>query len=270
MSARKPRPGRDGASGHPWSSPKRLLSWSGLLLSLGMLLGCYPRGDPGKPIPRVLLPAQHKPQRLVVVLPGRGDDLERLRKRGIDAIIRAQWPDADVELAGLTLGYYMAGNAERRLHDEIVAPARRRGYDQVWLLGISLGGMGAVLYERAHPGEVDGIVLLSPYLGEASTLQEIEAAGGVDAWQAGPAPGKVDADNFEHDIWRQIQDWSRHPNRAGRVWLAYGERDSLRHAGELLAPALPAGHVLVLPGAHDWDFWRPATRAILARVDDRH
>lgn len=235
-----------------------------------MLLGCYPRGDPGKPIPRVLLPAQHKPQRLVVVLPGRGDDLERLRKRGIDAIIRAQWPDADVELAGLTLGYYMAGNAERRLHDEIIAPARRRGYQEIWLLGISLGGMGAVLYERAHPGEVDGIVLLSPYLGDKPMLREIEDAGGVAAWQAGASPAEVDADNFEREIWRQIQDWSHHPDRARRVWLAYGERDSLRHAGELLAPALPSGHALVLPGAHDWDFWRPATRAILARVDDRH
>lgn len=129
----------------------RVLSWSWLLLSLGMLLGCFPKGDPSKPIPTTLLAAPQKAQRLVVVLPGRGDSVDGLARSGIADAVQSAWPDADVILTGLALGYYMQGQAERRLHDEVIVPARKRGYAEVWLVGASMGGMGALMYDRAHP-----------------------------------------------------------------------------------------------------------------------
>lgn len=244
----------------------RLLSWSGLLLTLGMLLGCFPKGDPSKPIPFTLVPAQQDPQRLVVVLPGRGDDVAGLRRSGVAEAIQAAWPDADVVLSGLALGYYLEGRAPQRLHDEIVAPAHRRGYREFWLVGASLGGMGSLMYDRAYPGEADGIVLLAPYLGEQPLLDEIAAAGGVSAWEPGPVPDAVTADNFQRELWRHLRTWSRDPSRAGNVWLAYGDGDRLRTAMPLLAPLLPASHVLVRPGGHAWTVWTPATGEILRRA----
>jgi hypothetical protein len=44
------------------------ISLSGVLLMLGMLFGCYPKGDPSKPIPSRLLPAPRHAQRLVNVV----------------------------------------------------------------------------------------------------------------------------------------------------------------------------------------------------------
>ena len=119
-------------------------SLSGVLLMLGMLFGCYPKGDPGKPIPTAFVPAPRHAQRLVIVLPGRGDGLDGLQRTDIAQAIQSQWPDADVTLSGLAIGYYLQGNAIRRLHDEIIAPARTRGYREIWLLGASLGGLGAL------------------------------------------------------------------------------------------------------------------------------
>jgi pimeloyl-ACP methyl ester carboxylesterase len=231
-----------------------------------MLLGCFPRGDPSQPIPTAFVAAPQKAQRLVVVLPGRGDDLQGLRRSGITEAIQAAWPDADVVLTGLSLAYYMAGQAERRLHDEVIAPARRRGYTQVWLVGASLGGVGSILYDRAYPDEISGMVLLAPYLGEQPVLSRIAAAGGIAAWQPPPRPSAITGDNFEEELWRHVQGWSREPHAARKVWLAYGRQDRFREANRMLAPVLPAGQVLEREGGHDWGVWSPATREILQQA----
>ncbi len=245
------------------------LQWSSVLLSLGMLLGCFPRGDPSKPIPLAQIDAPQKAQRLVVVLPGRADSLDDMRRSGIAQAVHSAWPDADVILTGLALGYYMEGQAEKRLHDEIIAPARGRGYRQVWLVGASLGGMGAVMYDRTYPGAVDGMVLLAPYLGEKPLLRQIASAGGIASWQAPAVPAAVDADSFQQEMWRHLQTWSREPGKAKNVWLAYGDKDGFRDSMPLVAPLLPAGQALVRPGGHDWVAWSAVTREILTRVRAR-
>ncbi|MEP6791725.1 MAG: hypothetical protein ABI907_10160, partial [Ramlibacter sp.] len=61
----------------------RIFSLSWLMLSVGMLLGCFPRGDPSRPIPTELVAAPTTARRLVVVLPGRADDIADLRRSGI-------------------------------------------------------------------------------------------------------------------------------------------------------------------------------------------
>ena len=245
----------------------RPFSWSSLVLSAGMLLGCFPRGDPSRPIPTEFIAAPQQAHRLVVVLPGRGDDVSGLARSGVVQAVHAAWPDADVILTGLALGYYMQGHAEQRLHDEVIVPARGRGYAQVWLVGASLGGMGALMYDRAHPDAVTGLVLLAPYLGEKPVLSRVAAAGGVKTWQPPPKPASVNADNFEQELWRHIQTWSRQPAVARKVWLAYGNTDRLRDAIALMAPALPPDHVFVREGGHDWRVWSPATRDVLLQID---
>jgi hypothetical protein len=245
----------------------RLYSLSSLILWTGMLFGCFPRGDPSKPIPTAIVDAPAKAQRLVVVLPGRADDLDGLRKSGVAQAVQSAWPDADVMLTGLALGYYMEGQAVQRLHDEVIAPARRRGYAEVWLVGASLGGMGALMHDSAYPNQVNGMVLLAPYLGDRPVLSKVAAAGGVAAWQPPPKPATVNSDNFQQELWRHLQGWSRQPAAARNVWLAYGKKDSFSETMPLLIPLLPPGHVLLREGGHDWDVWTPATRDVLLQID---
>gem|GEM_PF-166141 len=261
---------RRGSLGRSWQACA-IAARPGLLLMLGMLFGCYPKGTPDKPIPTVLIPAPQPAQRLVVVLPGRGDDIAGLQHAGIAPAIQSQWPDADVTLSGLAMGYYLQGGAMQRLHDEIIVPARAHGYREVWLLGASLGGLGALMYDGQWPGTVDGIVLMAPYLGEKPLLQDIATAGGIAQWNPGPMPAQVDGNNFQHELWRHLQTWSHDPARARNVWLAYGDRDYLRDTMPSLTPLLPASHVFVRHGRHRWTVWTPATRKILAAISaERH
>ena len=237
-----------------------------LVLVFPWLAGCAAGGNPKQPIPTRLVAAPEAPAtRLVVMLPGRGDDLQGLGESGIAQIIQRQWPDADVLLTGLTMPYYTAGNATRRLHDEVIVPARKRHYRQIWLAGISLGGFGALLYDHAYPDQVDGMLLMSPYLGETDVQDEIRTAGGVVAWQPGP-PQPMGPSTFSRELWRGIRQWSDRPRRTGSIWLAYGEDERFRDAIELMSPQLPPDHVVMLPGHHDWTLWKQAAPALLQRA----
>ncbi len=236
-----------------------------LLACLLSLAGCAAGGDVTKPIPTALIAAPQSPHRLVVMLPGRGDSLQALTDTGIAGIIQQSWPDADVLLTGLTMPFYRQGRAAQRLHDEVIEPARRKAYQQVWLAGISLGGMGALLYDRQYPDQIDGLLLLSPYLGEDAIHQQIRRAGGLAAWQAGPAQ-PIGPDTFQHELWRSLQDWSQRPQRTRSTWLAYGADEPFRQPIELMSPLLPADHVIMLPGKHNWKLWKRAMRVLLERA----
>ncbi|MCW8806857.1 MAG: alpha/beta hydrolase [Rhodanobacter sp.] len=238
-----------------------------LLLLLALLMdGCPARGDVTKPIPTVFVTAPQPAHRLVVMLPGRGDDLDSLQRTGIAQLIQQAWPDADVVLTGLTLPYYRQGQAPQRLHDEVIVPARQRhAYRQVWLAGVSLGGMGTLLYDRAYPGQVDGMLLLSPYLGDGAIRREIRNAGGLAQWNPGP-PQPMGPTTFQHELWRYLKHLSGNPARTHSMWLAYGDSESFRQPIELMSPLLPPDHVIMMPGHHNWKLWRQAARAMLQRA----
>ena len=244
----------------------RLVRWSLLLLAASAALACVPRGNPDRPIATALLPSDQGSHRLVVVLPGRRDRLESLRRSGVGEAIQRAWPDADVLFAELSMPYYLDRSAARRLHDEVLLPARRRAYTEIWLVGASLGGMGAILYDRDYPGQVDGTILLAPYLGERPVHDEIRAAGELAGWEPGPFDAAA-GDGWQRDLWKHLKTWAREPERTRNVWLAYGEGDYLRDSMPLLAPVLPADQVVVTPGRHAWSTWTPLTEAVLRRVD---
>ncbi|HTG97930.1 MAG TPA: alpha/beta hydrolase, partial [Burkholderiales bacterium] len=122
------------------------------LAALG-LAACAPIGDSSVPIASETLraPQPSAARTLVIVLPGRHDEGRGENERGMARAIQEAWPSADVLLASATFAYYRDGRLVQRLHEDIVAPAQRDGYRRIWLAGASMGGMGAMLYARAHP-----------------------------------------------------------------------------------------------------------------------
>lgn len=233
-----------------------------LLVPIGLLSAGYPVGNATRPIPTALVPAPQQAHRLVIFLPGRGNDMEGLKKSGIAQIIQREWPDADVELVALGMAYYLDGHATKRLHDEVVLPAMKYGYQQIWLAGTSLGGMGALTYDRDYPGDIYGMILLAPYLGDSTVPREITAAGGLTLWNPGP-PEPLAPQTSQRELWRYLKTWSNDPGKTRHVWLGYGDSDGLRKNIELMSPTLPSPHVLMVPGGHDWKVWKVATPQLL-------
>ena len=63
-------------------------------------------------------------------------------------------------VADAHVGYFRNRSFEDRLRADVMVPARARGYESIWLAGISLGGLGALLYADEHPEEVAGLLLI--------------------------------------------------------------------------------------------------------------
>ncbi|HET7650344.1 MAG TPA: alpha/beta hydrolase-fold protein, partial [Gammaproteobacteria bacterium] len=161
----------------------------------------------------------------------------------------------------------MDGGLVRRLRDQVIEPARRKGYRDIWLSGASQGGMGSLFYERTYPGEVTGLVLLAPYMGEDGIVSRVAEAGGPARWQPPlPKPPGLNINNYQVEIWRAVHAWHTDSHRADEVWVACGADDDFLPAAKMIASVLPAGHFIELPGGHDWKVWDRAATQIFAQV----
>ncbi len=116
---------------------------------------------------------------LVVLLAGRGGSPEDFARARFPELAGAAGVAADFLAADASLAYFLHRSVVNRLHDDVIAPARAHGYRQIWLAGISLGGTVALLYLREHPAEIQGTLLVAPYLGEPAMSREVAAAGGL-------------------------------------------------------------------------------------------
>jgi pimeloyl-ACP methyl ester carboxylesterase len=240
-----------------------------LAVVASLLSSCVTIGNADNPIATILVPATEASddRSLIVVLPGFGSDAEALDKHKIGDAVHKNWPQADVLLTSATFTYYKHRNIVSRLEEDVIAPARKAGYKKIWLAGASVGGMGVLFYEHEHPGEMDGLVLLAPWLGSSDTLDQIRKAGGVRNWNPGPVPETVDDDNYQQELWRVVKNWSEDSASAARVWLICGTDDRLLPTARLLASAIPSSHYIELQdGSHNWDTFVAATDKIITRI----
>ena len=190
---------------------------------------------------------------LLVLLPGLYDRPRHFARAGFIEAARSSPVTADLMTVNASHAYYRSRTIVTRLHHDVIGPAQRAGYQQIWLVGISLGGLGALLYLQAHSADVAGVVLLSPYLGEKKLLDQVAAAGSLAAWQ--PAP-ECTTDPL-CGVWQWLQTYSEQP--AGTrtpALLGYGQSDRFAQAHELLAHALGRSRTVVVNGGHNWTTWR--------------
>lgn len=201
---------------------------------------------------------------LLVILPGASDSPSDFVRQGFVDILREQSIDADLQLPDLYAGHYLAGQFHRRLHEDVVEPARARGYLRIWLAGVSLGGFGALMYARLHPGTIEGIVALAPFIASRPVIEVVQAAGGLKHWREPVVEG-----DFQRDLLRWLQGYGDAATTtvdASRpaLFMGCGSRDDFAPAVELVRALLPASHTRMIEGGHDWLTWRRLWRELLA------
>lgn len=203
---------------------------------------------------------------LMVLLPGIGDVLEDFEFNRFVADVQACASPADIVAVDLHAGYYFQSCVLERLDENVIRPAQACGYERISLIGISLGGFGALHYARARTADIHGLVLLAPYLGEKPLVDEIADAGGVARWQ----PERTLADDPARDVWAWLRECVRtRRSTMPEIHLAFGDRDCFASANALLADVLPPNHVFRTRGGHDWRTWRVLWKMFLAERDRR-
>ena len=188
---------------------------------------------------------------MLVMLPGAKARPRDLVQYGFVRALRERSLPIDVVAVDAHLGYYLERSLSAHLTHDIVAPTGTKNYQRIWLMGVSLGGMGALIYAREHPADIEGVILLAPFLAARGTIAEVARAGGLTHWQ----PGAINPDDDE----RQVLAWIKAHRPAApvlpKIYLGYGTDDRFAAASELLAERLPAAQVVTMPGGHDWATW---------------
>ena len=221
--------------------------------------GCATPG-PTTPMRAIEIGAAKRSDTLIVMLPGIGDTAEAFVSTGfIDGFADDRF---DLLAVNATWRYYSSGTVVRRLHEDVVGPARARGYRTIWLLGVSLGGYGSLLYADAFPDEIAGVILLSPYLGARRLSERIEQAGGLESW-SGPSQHP---ERFERG-WSSLKTLCA--SNSSIVILGYGSSDPLAERYGPLLAALEPSQVHVATGGHDWTTWAPLWSEIRESVPIR-
>lgn len=209
------------------------------LLLLGLLAsGCVYRPAPTTVPMRTLeiSGGSAESRCLVVFLPGRGDTPEHFVRNEFPEKLRLAGSRCTLRAVDSHLGYFFDKSIVERLREDVIAPARAEGFEEIWLVGISLGGFGSLLYTKEHPGEIAGIVAIASYLGEREEFP---------------------------DVWAWLEGYGSDPGRTP-LFLAYGERDRFAEVNGQLADRLPDDHVFHVRGRHTWATWRRAWDAFLA------
>ena len=178
---------------------------------------------------------------------------------GFFAAVTRRRLSLDLQVVGLDLAAISSGEALPALQAQVLAPAREKdGCRDLWLGGISLGGLLALCQCADHPGSVDGLCLLAPYPGSRLTTRAIEAAGGLDRWR----PSGEQLADPEFRVWR----WLQAPPATLPVFVGYGADDRFAPALRKMAACFPPAASHVVPGGHQWPVWKQLWDHFLDRL----
>lgn len=185
---------------------------------------------------------------LIVFLKGLGAGHHSFERYGFVEAVQRRHLSYDMVTPDAHYGYYINRSLIQRLQEDIIEPAREHGYENIWLVGISMGGLGSVLYHRERTLDLDGIIIIAPFLGYDGILREITSAGGLPAWR----PGDYNtAKDWQRMLWHWLQHYSTQNDQLPPIYLGYGRSDTYVKGQGLLASVLPQDQVVEISGGHD-------------------
>ena len=226
------------------------------------LSGCVTSRPVEEPIPSIFYPAGNAPsEELFIFLPGRGDDMDAFELNGFIETLRQVRPDVDAVAIDAHMAYYEKGLMADQVYQDIIQPYQIKGYKRFTVVGISLGGYGALWLSSKQLHDRFNLILLAPFLGMNPLIERIEDQGGIQKWRT-----QLDHEPaFDELAWVWADDLrDTESGKIENLILAYGENDRFSGAAELLATALPSSQLFATKGGHDWGTWQQLWSEIVA------
>lgn len=220
-----------------------------ILLVFLQASSCYYMQKMTAPIPYTEYPTTHSDagtlksdRRLFILLPGVGDNEKSFADHGFIKALQSKYTDFDVITVSAHIKYYEPLTIVDRIREDIVLSAINVGYKEIYIGGISLGGLGSLLYLKNYPSELAGVLILAPYLAEREYFGYL-----ID--------GQAEPENLrDRNIWPWLSSLS--PETNSKIYLAYGEQDKFNEALSLLRIYLPKNHTISVQGVHRWSTWK--------------
>jgi hypothetical protein len=138
---------------------KRIVSLSAIMLLVFLFLGCSGYRNK-KALPSVRYSGMTGKRSLVVLLPTIGGKGSHYETEGFLDEVWERGFEASLEVVDVTPTLYLGDRIVGLLKTEVIEPAKSEGFEEFYLVGISLGGHAVLLYATEYPEDVDGVVVI--------------------------------------------------------------------------------------------------------------
>lgn len=197
---------------------------------------------------------------LIVLLRGYGNDINYFDKNGWREKLQQRYPAYSIIVPDLHYGYYKEGIFFKRLYDDVIVPAKQSGIKSIWLVGISMGGLGAILTSEYAMDDIKRLFLIAPYLGNGTIKRQIEK---ID--RLSKLDGQQDNQSkWQLKLWSHLNERTKAEKTTIPIYIGYGEQDNMPGL-KYLATALPKQQIISVPGGHTDDVFTSVFELMLQR-----
>jgi hypothetical protein len=230
---------------------KRTIWFCAIASIVVLFLGCS--GSRGKKaLPSVRYSGMTGKRSLVVLLPTMGGKGSHYETQGFLDEVWERGFESSLEVIDVNPSLYLGSRIVELLKTGVIEPAKAEGFEEFYLVGISLGGHAVLLYATEYPEDVDGIIILAPFISGDRASDAIEEAGGLDTWEDCPFLAWTHACN----LWKSLQVYVSDSRNQRKVVLGFGTEDTFVEQCQILAEVLLPEQVFTVSGGHDWTTWK--------------
>ena len=238
---------------------KRMLKILSLCFFSMFFVSCSMIFKVNEPIELLWDKADKKTDRLIIFLPGIFDSVNKFKNEYFFSEARDAGITADMVAANTNVGHLAEGVLIKRLEKDVFEYIKNDGYKNIWIVGVSIGGLSTLTYYKDHEKALCGVVVLAPYLADDYLTEEIKKVGGVKNWlPIGRMKDSVD-ERIE-EMWL----WTKSKKDFSNIFLGYGEQDQFISGSEFLAGFLEEENIITVEGGHDWETGRRIWKSQLA------
>ena len=173
----------------------------------GIVSGCSWFSNKGA-LPRKLHPSMFGTNRvLVVFLPGIGGKGSDYETQGFLKALQNRGFEASMKVLDVKPSLYLGSKIVEILKTEVFTHDKAKGYEKIYLVGISLGGHAVLRYLTEYPDDVEGAVLLAPFISGPVVSDAVTSAGGLGSWEDCPFA----AWGYACDMWYSLKEYVSNP-----------------------------------------------------------
>lgn len=194
----------------------------------------------------------NKTENLIIFIPGLYDSQNKFKNELFFKTARDEAVDADLVAVNINVVHLADKMVGERIKKDVLNYVKNDGYKNIWVVGVSIGGLSSLVYLKNHGENICGVVVLAPYLGDDVLAEEMKQVGGLKNWV--PDMGKLkDSIDVEVDtLWL----WLAKKNNFSNIYLGYGKQDDITIGSLTLESLLDKKNVVAIDGEHDWETGR--------------
>ena len=207
-----------------------------------------------------------KTDRLIIFLPGVYDTAEKFKDEAFFSSARKAGIKADMVSANINVLHLVEEMMVKRIETDVFLYAKNNGYKNIWLVGVSLGGLNSLLFYREHSKNLCGVVTLAPFVANKSLTKELQDAKNIKYWKPGSVENEFVFEQKLHFLWVWLKEQAS-KNNLDNIYLGFGKQDMHVEGIKLLQNILDKKNIVTVEGGHNWKtgqkIWRKqlSTRA---------